>query len=115
MYIPGESEIFRVIGGYFLGVCMTPTEAEMRSAHIHSQHIQFFGWDIQPAEKSEAAAESESPDIREYVRKIVPTYTVKGNQNHVHEQDSKDTVFTEGLALQPDHARRRAEVHDGGV
>lgn len=60
MYIPGESEIFRVIGGYFLGVCMTPTEAEMRSSHIHSQHIQFFGWDIQPAEKTEAAAESES-------------------------------------------------------
>ena len=39
---------------------MTPTEAEMRSTHIHSQQIQFFGWDIQAAEGSEVAAESES-------------------------------------------------------
>ena len=50
VWIPGESELYRVFGGYFLGVCMNPTDAEMRSSHIHSQHIQFFGWDIQAAE-----------------------------------------------------------------
>ena len=80
-------------------------ETANRQIHI-GQPIQFDEEQFfVQLNRLKAAAESESPDIREYVRKIVPTYTVKGNQNHVHEQDSKDTVFTEGLALQPDHAR----------
>ena len=80
-------------------------ETANRQIHI-GQPIQFDEEQFfVQLNRLKAAAESESPDIREYVRKIVPTYTVKGNQNHVHEQDSTDTVFTEGLALQPDHAR----------
>ena len=80
-------------------------ETANRQIHI-GQPIQFDEEQFfVQLNRLKAAAESESPDIREYVRKIVPTYTVKGNQNHVHEQDSKDIVFTEGLALQPDHAR----------
>ena len=42
-----------------LGVELTPTEAEMRTTHIHSQQLQFYGWDVLPAEQ-EAAAEGES-------------------------------------------------------
>ena len=80
-------------------------ETANRQIHI-GQPIQFDEEQFfVQLNRLKAAAESESPDIREYVRKIVPTYTVKGNQNHEHEQDSTDTVFTEGLALQPDHAR----------
>lgn len=60
MWIPGESEVYRLMGGIFLGVCMVPTDTEMRSSHIHSNHLQFFGWDIQPAENSEATGENES-------------------------------------------------------
>ena len=50
VWIQGESEINRVTGGYFLGVYLNPTEAEIRSTHIHSEQIQFFGWDIQAPE-----------------------------------------------------------------
>ena len=39
VWIQGESEINRVTGGYFLGVYLNPTEAEIRSTHIHSEQI----------------------------------------------------------------------------
>ena len=50
MWISGESTPNALFGGYLLGVGLTPTEAEMRSTHLHSQQIQFFGWDVLPAE-----------------------------------------------------------------
>lgn len=59
VWIPGESEMLRLIGGTFLGVCMVPTEAEMRTSHIHSKHLQFFGWEVQAAEKN-ASGDSET-------------------------------------------------------
>lgn len=59
VWIPGESEMLRLIGGTFLGVCMVPTESEMRTSHIHSKHLQFFGWEVQAAEKN-ASCDSET-------------------------------------------------------
>ena len=63
--IPGESTPLTLFGHYLLGVGMNPTEAEMRSTHIHSQHLMFFGWDIQNPEQAETpttpiAGETES-------------------------------------------------------
>ncbi|MBQ9642790.1 MAG: polysaccharide biosynthesis protein [Lachnospiraceae bacterium] len=80
-------------------------ETANRQIHI-GQPIQFDEeqFFIQ-LNRLKAAAESESPDIREYVRRIVPTYTVKGNQSNVHEASGQGSVSAEGLALQPDHAR----------
>ncbi len=80
-------------------------ETANRQIHI-GQPIQFDEeqFFIQ-LNRLKAAAESESPDIREYVRRIVPTYTVKGNQSNVHEASGQSSVSAEGLALQPDHAR----------
>ena len=43
-----------------LGIGLTPTEAEMRSTHIHSQQIQFFAWDVLPAEGNAEQAEETS-------------------------------------------------------
>lgn len=63
--IQGESTPLTLFGHYLLGVGMNPTEAEMRSTHIHSQHLMFFGWDIQSPEQTETpttpiAGETES-------------------------------------------------------
>ena len=43
-----------------LGIGLTPTEAEMRSTHIHSEQIQFFAWDVLPAEGNAEQAEETS-------------------------------------------------------
>ena len=59
VWLPTESEPAGLFGGWLLGVELTPTEAEMRTTHIHSQQLQFYGWDVLPAEQ-EAAAEGES-------------------------------------------------------
>ena len=41
---------------------LSPTDAEMRTTHIHSQQLQLYGWDVLPAEQDAAAAgEGESP------------------------------------------------------
>lgn len=63
--IPGESTPFTLFGHYLLGIGLVPTEAEMRSTHIHSQQMLFFGWEIQTPEQTETpttpiAGETES-------------------------------------------------------
>ena len=60
MWISGESTPNALFGGYLLGVGLTPTEAEMRSTHLHSQQIQFFGWDVLPAEGNAEQTEDAS-------------------------------------------------------
>ena len=67
MWISGESTPNRLFGGYLLGIGLTPTENEMRSTHLHSQQLQFFGWDVLPAETQEASQEDTST-INEWKR-----------------------------------------------
>lgn len=51
MWIPTESKPAGLFGGWLLGVALTPTEAEMRTTHIHSQQLQLYGWEVLPAEQ----------------------------------------------------------------
>ena len=67
VWISGESTPNRLFGGYLLGIGLTPTESEMRSTHLHSQQLQFFGWDVLPAETQEASQEDTST-INEWKR-----------------------------------------------
>ena len=64
--IGGDSTPNALFGGYLLGVGLTPTEAEMRSTHLHSQQLQFFGWDVLPAEGGGEQAEDAATEWRRH-------------------------------------------------
>lgn len=68
MTLPGESTLAGLFGGYLLGVVLSPTEAEMRSSHLHSLHLQFFSWDVQPPEEVAASQEGEVAVSQEWRR-----------------------------------------------
>ena len=64
--LPGESTPFALFGHFLLGVGLNPTEAEMRSTHIQSQHMLLCGWEVQgpematPTTPTPSAGEGES-------------------------------------------------------